>query len=203
MGFVPVPDTARVEMLYTQGTSYVENVMWFERTGGWHVDELDDLCQTLVTWYQASLRPLQSQYVTLTKIIARDWSIQNGEVFEQPVTATNTGQHLGQILPGHVTLAVKFNTGFAGRSYRGRNYVLGLCEDQVTGDGVNADVAAGYGAAYEALATSLTSKLYHHVVASQYHDNLPRVVGVHTAIQSYTVDTTIDSQRRRLSGRGR
>ena len=106
-------------------------------------------------------------------------------------------------MPNATTIAVKKNTGRAGRSYRGRVYHVGLTEIQVQDNRITPTATAAINTAYSTLITRYTAINCEWVVASTQNNNVPRVVGVATPIVGVSVDPVIDSQRRRLPGRGR
>ena len=86
---------------------------------------------------------------------------------------------------------------------RGRNYIVGLAEDVVSGNSVTPGFAAAVTAAYTALITATGAGPWLWVVVSRYSNGAPRSQGLAQAVNAALLtDTNIDSQRRRLSGRG-
>jgi len=108
-------------------------------------------------------------------------------------------------LPFNCAHCVSFRTANRGRSGRGRNYVMGLSDSEAAASAIqttrlNLDVNA-----YAALvgAGTFVAGLQFCVV-SRYSGGAPRSVALIQPITSVlSVDATIDSQRRRLPGRGR
>lgn len=198
---------AGVEMRYTAAGSKVENTLWFHKTSGMAVvsSDLEDLTETLHTWYLGSLKAIQGAGCVLREIYARGALPDPAPVWTRAAAPTDFGSALGQLLPNNATFTIAFKTGFSGRSYAGRNYAVGMTEDQ----SANSIAAPAYiellQDAYNGLASSLVSAGGHfiHVVYSQVSGGVPRVEGVWTPINTYIiVDDTMDSQRRRLPGRG-
>jgi len=112
-------------------------------------------------------------------------------------------------LPNNVAVTVSFRTGLSGRFARGRNYVSGLSEDAVVLNTVDSAVLADIQAGYEALQDVASDNTSTWVVVSRFSGvdgdgvPIPRVEGVTTPITAVIiVDSIIDSQRRRLPGRG-
>jgi hypothetical protein len=130
----------------------------------------------------------------------RDLTVEAGAVYDYTFLTAEAGSESTALLPANATIAVKFSTGLAGRSFRGRVYHPALCEGQVT---LNA-LVAGQGSAiltfWESLLTDIASNtLSSHVVVSRIADGTPRTEGVATPVISYTLtDVKIDTQRRRL-----
>jgi hypothetical protein len=113
-------------------------------------------------------------------------------------------------LPNNVTLTVSFRTANRGRSFRGRNYVVGLGETQVAGNTVAPSVITAFDGIYSQLLASPVAAIATWVVVSRFSgvdpvtkEPIPRVTGIATPITSVTVvDNVVDSQRRRLPKRG-
>lgn len=204
MASVPVPNCALAEMRYSLDGQDVENTLWFRFQADIVPSDLEDLGTALLSWWEANLRPLQPTALTLREVYMTDQTTPNGPSFTQLPLGANTGERAEAILPSNVSLAVSFRTNFRGRGFRGRNYVLGLTENMVTANQVAPTVVADYAIAYAQLPTFLEPLSITHVVASRYLGNAPRPVGVSTPVTAYLcVDGTVDSQRRRLPGRGR
>jgi hypothetical protein len=124
---------------------------------------------------------------------------------------TDVGTSTPNIYALGSTFVVSFRTDLRGRSFRGRNYVIGLTEDMVDGNSLEAGVSEPWRLAYAHLGTLVADIDWTWVVVSRFSgvsgsppEPTPRVAGVTTPITSVVVvDQFIDSQRRRLSGRGR
>lgn len=112
-----------------------------------------------------------------------------------PGTVGATG---GDASPGNATLAVKQMTGRSGKSYRGRNFWPGLAEGQTIGNQV-------ISALITALSIIFTRNLTGFVgVVGTYIPCVPsrKLLQLHNIV-AFSMDKFIDSQRRRLTGRGR
>jgi len=114
--------------------------------------------------------------------------------------------------PGNVTMAVSFRTSAAGRSGRGRNYIAGLV-DLRDGNSLLDDVYAGQLVdAWSGLRTLGSEDGWAQVVVSRYSGYTivdgkkvptPRAEGITNEVNTILLtDRTLDSQRRRLPGRG-
>jgi hypothetical protein len=117
---------------------------------------------------------------------------------------------VGDPTPANVSLAVSFRTAGRGRSSRGRNYFVGFVDDQVTGNVVNNSDAVDIRNAYAALIAAAATANVSWVVVSRFSGvdadgkPIPRAAGVTSLINAVSlVDNDVDSQRRRLNGRGR
>jgi hypothetical protein len=203
MPFVPIPNTVKVETCFSWDSQAVENVYHVRVSGDINEALLDNLNSLFYTWWSQYPANLQANTLLVTRTIISDASQQYGVAKEYAPGVINAGQVTNSpALPNNVSVAVKWNTGLRGRSYRGRTYHLGLYEAAVTGNNVIPTTVAALISAYTALMTTLDAQGYELVVASRFQGNLPRVTGVATPALTVTCDSTIDSQRRRLPGRG-
>lgn len=204
MAFIPAPDTAELVATYTMPNgNQAKNVLNFRDTllQGWDAATLQALITAYVNWENATAKALRSSQVSLTSVLARDMSVQNGAVVEQ--AAAIPGTNAGANMPSNVTLSVKHVTGLAGRSFRGRTYWIGLSETMVTGDFVIVATGNAIVAAMNALRTTLQPQGFYFVIVSRYSNNAPRTTAVVTnVLASQVIDMRVDTQRRRLPGEG-
>jgi len=204
MAYIPVADTVEVELFQRLHGQKIENTLYFRLTGGMTGADIIDLWNQLLIWWTTSFKVVLSEDLSLFGAKITDLSTQTGVSmnFNAP-TPNPTGDVEFAALPGNVALTVSFRTNSRGRSYRGRNYVAGLAEPSVVGNTVDTSVITGLQDAYTDLISLPTSGGWEWVVVSRYTNNAPRVTGVATLISSASVvDPYVDSQRRRLTGRG-
>lgn len=204
MAFIPVANTAQCELIYNYQGQICQNVLHFEYVSTVGGTELVNLANDLISWYTASIAVRVNDQVELTGVVAIDMTAQNAEAVEVGASVTGSrGTPTVNPLPNNVTVAVKKVTGLRGRSYRGRLYHVGLDDAQVSGNVLDSTTASGFASGYNALVVyPWTDTGWTYVVVSKYSGNAPRTAGVTTPVLSHTVDLTIDSQRRRLPGRG-
>lgn len=207
--FIPFPKGCFISLRYTQYGSIMENTLWIFRddlASGYSISELNDICGAGELWWTTHLAPLTSNTVTLFNVTARDMSEEDGNVVN--FGFLSVGALTAEPLPTNVTYVTTFNTGRAGRSYRGRNYFVGMVDTQtVTTDRnrVTTTFADALTAAYGELNDILQgiNPAYSHHVASRMEDGVLRTEGVLTpVIGYYHADFYTDSRRPRLSGRG-
>jgi len=203
MAFIPVPDTALVEIRGTYFGQEIENTLYFEKVGGYISADLADLAALVRAWFFDEMLPILTEDYIFREVVATDISTESGAIVFNTAETGETGAIASPGMPGNVCLAVSFRTGQAGRSYRGRNFISGLTEAAVDGNTLNETYRTAFGAAYSALLTVLEDTDFVWGVVSRFTAGAPRVVGVITQIISVlVVDAFIDSQRRRLTGRG-
>jgi hypothetical protein len=201
MAFQPVPDTAELVLEYTNidGVQMV-NTMYIREANitTWIPAALNGLLDLTEDWVTEFLVPLMSTQVRLTKLTARDLGSENGAIVVRGENIPGTNSAL--VLPGNVTFAVSFRTGLAGRSYRGRNYFIGLGENQASGNFIVTVTADAIVNAYVQFAAEILLQGWVQVVVSRYVNGALRPTAVATDITQYLyTDLRLDSQRRRLS----
>lgn len=202
MAFIPVANTAMAELIFEHDGVRSENVMYFEHADPIDGVELLDLVDTVRAWWTANMKALMSDEYSLVLIRVSDISSQDGLGYESSEDLPVAGTYSAEALPANCTLSTKFITGQRGRSFRGRNYFVGLVGDEVETDLVKATFVSAILAAYEALLTAMDTTNWTWVVVSRYHNNAPRSSGITTPIIGVSCDRVVDSQRRRLPGRG-
>lgn len=204
MAFIPVPDTAEVVLTYTGPSgNFLKNVINVREATlvSWTPALLQGVIDIFQAWHNSSAKTRQSNQLLLTSILARDLSVVDSYVVEE--TMSVPGSIASPMMPANVTFCVKGLTGFAGRSFRGRTYWVGLAESMVSGDfvlGTDADAIVG---SMNVLRTTLNTQGITTVVVSRQTGGVPRATGVATDIINYAkTDNRVDTQRRRLIGEG-
>jgi len=211
MPFVPVPNAVLAELRMTQDSQEIENTLWFRFETDPTSVLLEQLAADLLQWWIDSYADICSDEVELREVVCTDQSSATGPQASLPAPIGANGNLTGNTLPNSNSLTVSFRTNNRGRSFRGRNYIAGLTVGVVVENNAVPGYMASVVAAYETLLPSggaLTSGTW--VVASRFSGvdgdgkPVPRVTGVTTPITSVViVDSIVDSQRRRLPGRGK
>jgi hypothetical protein len=204
MPFVPVADTVLLEMRMALYGQKIENTLYFRKTGGVGVSDATTLMNDMLIWWTTLLSPALSRDLTLREMTTTDLSTSSGfSVTQAAPTPNPAGGQAFDGLPGNVAICVSFRTPNRGRSFRGRNYVPGLAEPDVTGNTLSPGRTNEILDAYQGVPFSVTGSGFEWVVVSRFSGGVPRTAGIATAISSVViVDSFVDSQRRRLTGRG-
>lgn len=211
---MPLPGTphvAKMGLLFTFGTDgqQCENTFYLLDTSDAIFADPTATCVNIQGHANTTLIPSLSKFVSLTGISFEDVRVfPFGGLTVGITPLPGTGTSTGLAIPSSCALAVRKNTGSLGRSARGRWYwPLGDTDTLgATNDTVNAPHAALYPAALQnfqdALETAFAGVSFGFV--SYRNGGVQRPVGVFERITSWSVvDATVDSQRRRLTGRGR
>jgi hypothetical protein len=203
MAFVPVPDTLAVDVIYEQLGQRVENTLYFESPGGWTGAQVADWLDQLRTLIEEDLLPLLHAGLQLVQLVGTLLDAVDSLSITLNVSPPVAGSGSGDSLPNNVTYTVQFKTASRGRSFRGRNYVPGIPDTQVTGNQIESAFRTGILDFYSTLLALASSNSFIWVVVSRFHNLAPRTTGVTTPIiEVATADANLDSQRRRLTGRG-
>jgi len=200
--YIPVEDTAEVRMAYVTLGGVANNVINFRKSGGWDATSLGDLAQAVSDAWETEVSPRVSEDISLDSVTATDLSSATGPQVTLP--AGISGANAQPVAPNNVTLAVSFHTNTRGRSYRGRLYHVGMSQSQITGDSIGDAGATATQEAYSDFFDSITTAVSgaEHVVVSRCQDDTWLTDGIATPVTAYSVEPTVDSQRRRLAGRG-
>lgn len=207
MAFIPVPGTVEiVPNFFTPSTGSNQKNVIHVRMNVLPIvlAVLEVIAEAYIDWYNNHYKVVVSSQVLLTSIYLRDLTTENGAVLEYAVTPAIAGSQATPVMPANVTYATKFLTGFAGRSYRGRTYAVGLAEGQVAGDSVTSGTATAILNAWnEWVNIDVPAIDGVAVVVSKYANGAPRTTGLATPIVTVAqTDLRVDTQRRRLQGEG-
>lgn len=207
---IPTPHCARIGLLFTHSTLGQQCEMTFgiQDTTDAIFGDAETFANQVFTATTTNLKPQLCTVVNLVGVAFEDVRAipYSGATYPQTAVAGTFAAGVVQ-LPTSTSLAVKKITASLGRSGRGRLYwpiwLSGECTD---GDTVTLAHAT-------AITTALTN--WQAAVAGGAHPckvgvislqigKVPRVAGVFEEITQYAVaDRSVDSQRRRLVGRGR
>lgn len=197
-------NTARVDMFFRQDGQQVMNSHHFFNGSGWDAGSLNNLAQGVYQWWVDDVRGQVANTVQLVGVVASDLTPGSGLQAAVTTGLPIAGGKNSPALPNNVTLAVKKATGFAGRSFHGRTFFIGLTEDAVTGNTVDPVVVGTLVTAFDNLKEPLGPLIPADLcVLSLVADGVERPDGICTTVTGISVDGTVDSQRRRLPGRGR
>lgn len=203
MPFVPIPNAAQLEYIYTWDGQICENVLTYFINTAVTTTNLQHLASAAITWWSANLKPLQSSSVALLTVKATDLSSQIGPVVEDTTGLPIVGTGASGAVPNNVSVAIKLITANRGRSFRGRVFHVGLVNSVVTNNTVALATRTNLRNAWLAALTLGTSPIWTLAVGSRYTNNAPRVTGLATEVTDISVNAIVDSQRRRLPERGK
>jgi hypothetical protein len=197
------PGVAQFRLQFLQGNQKVENVFHCSSAVVWGDLHLREVANAIKNWWVGEMKDNSATNLQLVRVVAGELTVDGVQILETSGLPT-AGTHNGQPMPNNVTCAVHWGTGRAGRSYQGRTYHLGLWAGQVDNNALVPAELASIQTKYDDLRTVLDNAVLacEFGVLSKYHNKLPRPEGVLTPITGVSLDAILDSQRRRLPGRG-
>jgi hypothetical protein len=193
------PSVARVSMQFSRDTRTFVNTFHNSKTppADWTPSELVDLAQLYVDWWTNTYRVYASDGVCLQQVNVRVYDPDEPLAYDRYVSPPVCGQQAQAEAPGSATQTISWRTGLAGRKYRGRDYAVGLSDADIGDDDRVSSLATARlaGAALDLL-VDLTAQSIALIV---FH----RADNTFTGVISFIIESLLDSQRRRLPGRGR
>lgn len=203
-----VPGVAKIIVKQTWSTQNIYNILHADGGAGtgWTSTELNALAAAVRSAWVTNVLPLQSSTVYLNDVTTIDLASETGPA--GVATGSSSGSKVTAIQP--LNCAVCWSWAIA-RRYRGghpRTYIAGLVSDQVSNatsittaaQSAHAAAAAAIRTAVNAVTTSAgTAKL---ATVHYYRAGAVLATPLVSQITGVSVDTRIDSQRRRL-GRDR
>lgn len=200
MAFVPATNVLMVEVRGTLNGQQVETTQYHEHTGAIVTADVDDLFD----WYETEFLPdylaeLGIEY-KITELYGTDLTSNTSPTYSRVFSPQLEGANAAAAMPGNVAACISFRTVGRGRSARGRNYVPGLLESDVTGNGMDVGLVNALVAAYELMLGGGTyPAAWVWVIVSRYLLGSPRVSAlVSDVIDVLSTDLTVESQRGRL-----
>lgn len=199
MAFIPVTNTAKLVMRFSQFDKVYTNTTYWRRSGAWTVATLNDLATSAYLQWENWILGQQAASVVLLGPVAYDMSAVDAPVVEYSPASVVNGGLASPALPGNVTLSVSLRTAGRGRSARGRIYHVGLTEGQVVDNQLGAGVATTLAGVYNSwwADMEIDNSADWGVVSFQL-DGAVRNPGVFQLITNLVVDDTVDTQRRRV-----
>lgn len=204
MARIIAPDVIRVEMHFMQHGQKCMNVYHCKSNlPGPGDTELHLVANTFKNWWLDVMRPAVSNEATLTEVTAREL-VDGGVAVLETDSLPAAGTRNVVAFPTNVTLAVHWGTGRMGRSFHGRTYHIGLPTDQAASSIMLGPALATLLSHYNDLRTALDNITVgvEFGVLSTVSGKAPRVPPILTPITGVSIDQALDSQRRRLPGRG-
>jgi len=194
--FTPMANTIKVTWVGHRALDLRNMVHCYQYSGSAPTEtQLASLNAELISNLLPKLVPISCSDLVWESVTSRDMATATGAQKTTAITSGGQGTAAGFSNPGNVAYAASWRTGHPGRRYRGRTYLTNMSEGETTGD-------------------TITSGLLSTITAFAIEFLVPRVLGAFksavgsrvgqfsTPITGFVLDPTLDSQRRRLAGRG-
>lgn len=206
MAFVPVPKTVSCAIIGELFGQSIQNVINLTFPDDPLASVVAQAAASVGEWAVGELCPILSIEYKYLRTEAQDISAEGMPAFTNVVGTGTEGGVASGSSPGGTCIAMSFRSGYGGRSYRGRNFISGIPLAEMDGNQISSTFGAALIAAYEALMPDyvfddLPDAL--HTIVSRFHLGAPRVAGLASPVLTYLLtNLDVDSQRRRLTGRG-
>lgn len=181
--------------LFGQTVENVWGVHW--GAGAPEMGDLEIINGIFQTAYVDIMAPLSDQ-LTLNEVTSRYLGSADGPEHTLAIIPGQTGGALSASSPGNVALCVSLRSAFAGRRLRGRKFFSGIPEANTASNTI--DVAL-----CDAVVEAINAALIGNLVSNGTPLAVISLVAlaVTNIVTAVCVDNFVDSQRRRLTGRGR
>lgn len=206
--FIPAPNTALVEMVFTFGGQIIENTWHVQKGSPFTLAQLQALANTFDAWDNAAgtgMKNARAIGCTLIQIKTRALDSSSAPVWIYTLPVPRNGLINVNPMPGNVTFCITLQTGFAGRSQRGRIYWPGLWNSVVGNTPSNNVITAATATSFVNIVNALIASIaaigsgYALVVVSYRTNGAWRITAQNTVITNAAyADLTVDSQRRRI-----
>lgn len=202
--FVPFENVAEVVLIGSEAGQEIISVHNFQFPGALTTSILSALAGAVINSWIDNLAPILSTGLDLLAAKATDLTTVSSPSVTVPAPAGTDGNIDTAPVQMNVALVLSEATDSRGRSYRGRVYQAGLPIGALANPGAVTELyQTDFVNAYVAFFDDIeAASLCEHVVCSRRNDGALRTVGVATPITAYSANINLDSQRRRLFGRG-
>jgi hypothetical protein len=201
--YVPVANVVQAELVFSWDSQVVENVLHFQTSVPPNLVTMNELGAWLVSWWSTNVKPHVPATVSFINVKMTDLTVAFGPVVDYATSLPMVGTNASPSMPNNCALVITKRTALRGRSYRGRIYHVGLTEGNTVANQYNSGSVAALVTAYNLLRNvTLASATAFEVVVSRIQAGVPLAAGVSTTVTTHTCDGILDSQRRRLPGRG-
>jgi hypothetical protein len=220
--FVPCLNMAQFSLLFsTPSGDTAENNIWVRRSAGWTDAELDTIADAIITWFAGAsgsntYQGEMSSDCALASVAWRDHTTVNGLSSNTQVGLPLTGTDLTVSANPGLTKAITFRTGLAGKSFRGRAFMVGMpanVQTPYSSGMVSAGWLAPVVIAWTNLIAAITAADATCVwaIVSRFYQpggpntpSVPRAAGIYTPVTSVGyAGLAVDFQRRRAPQHGR
>jgi len=153
---------------------------------------------------QDSLLPLLHSGIQLIRVVGTLLDVLDGLQFISTTGLPAAGTNGGSAMPNNVAACISLKSTSRGRSARGRSYICGIPNEALIAPSeINTTYQAALEAAWSDALSAGADDGWTPVVASRFTGGVARTTGVTFPIVTIAMfDNVLDSQRRRLPGRG-
>lgn len=200
MAFQSVPNVGEIVITYQGHGEEFKNIVHAILPGGYLLADLTALAAAVDIAVAANFLPIQSVDYLYLNTLVRGLQFENDQEVTNAVSSA-LGAGSAAAMPDNVTLSIKKESGFTGRSARGRLYWIGTRSGDIASN-ENAYAPASVTAivaAIEGLRVAIAATIWNPVIVSRFQNGVARDPGVTFPwVGTVAVNGNVDSQRRRL-----
>lgn len=199
----PAPGVLEVRLQYLSDGEKCENVYHVHHGSSiaWPEADIEDVLSTFENWEDTTASLLRPTDVSLYNMVGSDLTSLTAFRRSRAVSPAIVGSIASDSLPNNATMAITFNTGNRGKGQNGRQFWIGLTENHVTGNSVEAAHRDSIISALEALDAAIQTldPAYRLVVLHRVVNGVhPPTAGTTNVLSFSTADLIVDSQKNRL-----
>ena len=204
MAFIPLPNGISLCFDFTAVSQLFQFCLTLRKSSGPPTPTDLSVAASLGSgWWTTTLKGNISDIVTLRQVRATDMTAQGAPQAIQTVGTAGADTNVNP-LPLSAALCVSGRTEKRGRSYRGRVYVSGLNRGMMSSANVmNNTYLSAFASAFTTLQASLKAANFDIVVPTRQHNGSVVSPAELNEVVAWVIDSALDSQRRRLTGRGK
>jgi len=200
MAFIPAEGIYKVAVKYVEDSG-LEALNIFHMThgiGAFH-DNAQAIFDAINAWWLADWKAAITTNWHFNSVEVRDVSVEDGAVEEFLVTSAGDGTNVGGDDALGVAMTVTWQTGFAGKSKRGRSYLVGLPgNSRDTHNWLDATVS-GVQIAMQDFFDAMEANDSRLQVVSYFADHAPRTTALITEISQPRCNKPVYRQWRRMT----
>jgi hypothetical protein len=199
MAFIPAHNTVKITLVLSQEGHEVMNTWHVRKTSGFTLADLIAIAAAVNSWWDTEYSYVMPTPISYVRVETKDLTSATGLVYHSTAATRATGRVAAGVNPANVAYCVTQQTGFAGRTKRGRTYIPGIPLTFVTGNELVAGQSADYVSRLNDLGSSLSSLGFPLVVCSYRLNGVDRAEAETTLVGTFAAyDNIVDTQRRRL-----
>lgn len=196
MAFIPAPNCAVAALRGDLNGVAIVNTLWFEGSTPYDAGACLSVAQALQEWWRDYLKIVQVPTFTMNEI--QVYAMDSLTAPTATEVVGESGTDAGEAAANQAAMVVTFRTAGRGRSSRGRNYVGGFSEADLSNNAWTTGVLDVVTQAYNdfpAYVGSINGST--HVVVSRYSQGAPRVQGLPQPVTSYDIQARPGTIRQR------
>ena len=203
MAFVPAINVAAVGYVFQIDEQYVEMEQEVIQTD-LSTTGLNAVAAVALGAFRDAILPFLSNDLKCMEVVVADVSTEFGPVVTLPFAAEDVGGIEFMALPNNCSLCVTKVTAARGRSAHGRFYIPGIPTNaRRSPSHLSSTFMSDINGALVDFFAAFTAASFEPAIVSRVTSGADRVSGLVQVMTQYRIyDDTLDSQRRRLPGRG-